>query len=292
MINGLDMPANAVLDQHSEYIACQTCHIPQLAHNPDMPSVTRRDFAVPVLDEESGLYAPEDAHATGDLRPEYAWWNGERLSSELQNERAEDSVITPWIRTIYNIPVDRSLDTPLPIKTGVYGVSGDLEAAVAAGVEAWRALNPDFRYSGAYRMAEASKPVRLTHQVSPANEALDCTACHTRSGGRVDFMALGYSPDQATLLASFPPLAPTLQATAAQQPPTGTPNPTPEPARATPEPTARPTEPSALPAEAAPSMGDIWVVLLFLGVMVLTALAIYANTGKRMPATQETSNEE
>ena len=65
----------------------------------------------------------------------------------------------------------------------------------------------------------------LTHQVSPANEALQCTDCHAAEGV-LDFESLGYEAERAAILMTFPPVEPT-------------PEPTPEP---TEEPTAEPTE--------------------------------------------------
>jgi hypothetical protein len=45
----------------------------------------------------------------------------------------------------------------------------------------------------------------ITHMVAPADEALQCTACHDEAG-RLDFAALGYAEDEVATLTGFPPV--------------------------------------------------------------------------------------
>lgn len=63
------------LNQHIEKIACQTCHIPSLQED----NVTRRDFAHPEFEENSGIYIYSDIEK--EYEPgkgiKYTWWDGD-----------------------------------------------------------------------------------------------------------------------------------------------------------------------------------------------------------------------
>ena len=41
--------------------------------------------------------------------------------------------------------------------------------------------------------------------IAPAADSLKCQDCHTQESGRIDFVALGYSVDEAERLTNFPP---------------------------------------------------------------------------------------
>ena len=60
-------------------------------------------------------------------------------------------------------------------------------------------------FSGEYGFTETIMYWPLTHQVSPADQALSCTDCHTADAGKLDFAALGYSEERVAALSSFPP---------------------------------------------------------------------------------------
>ena len=49
-------------------------------------------------------------------------------------------------------------------------------------------------YSGEYGFARSDMYWPLEHQVAPADQALQCTACHS-DDGRLDWTALGYDGD-------------------------------------------------------------------------------------------------
>jgi len=63
------------LNDHTERVACVTCHIPSL--HPD--NVTRRDFGHPVYEEDHGIWIYDDVEK--ETRPGkgivYRWWNGD-----------------------------------------------------------------------------------------------------------------------------------------------------------------------------------------------------------------------
>jgi len=60
---------------HTEYMACQTCHIPSL--HPD--NATMRDFATPEFEEHPGIYVYTDIEKKTEPGEaiRYVWWNGD-----------------------------------------------------------------------------------------------------------------------------------------------------------------------------------------------------------------------
>ena len=127
--------------------------------------------------------------------PIYRWWNGQVQSYPPGPVGSIDDAtakLTPWNYVESIVPTDAASGDFLPITTGVFAVTGDLDAAVIKGVE-----DSGVAYSGDWQPATAELLFSLNHQVAPASEALHCADCHTRDQGRLDFVALGYSEDQA-----------------------------------------------------------------------------------------------
>ena len=178
----------AVLARHAERIACQTCHIPAIARDPKFPTVVRRDWMKPKLNEKTGLYGPSNDLASG-VRPEYRWWNRKMLSppEPLGDEGDPSAKITPWKRATYTVVADAQSGKPIMIKAGVYAVKGDPLAAAKKGAEDTKA-----EFSGAVKGVEETMLFSLNHQVAPKSQALACDACHS-TNGVMDFKALGYS---------------------------------------------------------------------------------------------------
>jgi hypothetical protein len=84
-------------------------------------------------------------------------------------------------------PVEMHSDRMLPIKSGTYAQSGDLDAAVAG---AARALG--WNYDG-YWFAATERYMGVYHEVAPKEQALGCASCH-EGANRLNFAALGYTP--------------------------------------------------------------------------------------------------
>jgi hypothetical protein len=187
----------AVLTKHAARIACQTCHIPAIARDPKFPTVVRRDWMKPVLNERTGLYAPANELAN-DVRPEYRWWSRKMTSppepvGDIQDRAAK---IYPWKRAVYNVVSDAASGKAVFIKAGVYAVKGDPLAAAKKGAEDGKQ-----EFSGAVKGTEESMVFSVNHQVAPKAQALACNACHGPDG-RLDFKALGYSAKRAKALAA------------------------------------------------------------------------------------------
>ena len=206
-----------LLDMHLGRVACQTCHIPLIARDPEYATQMTRDYTRPTLDEATGLYGPQ-VGLESDVAPTYLWWQGHQMESPSRPVGSiddPDARITPWKPVEITVPYDAETGTPVTIKQDVYRVTGDLDAAVAAGVEA---MGQDAGSSGAWEAVTALIHVAANHQVAPAAESLQCVDCHTE-GGRLDFVALGYEEERSARLAVLAMPTPAATATSADEPP-------------------------------------------------------------------------
>ncbi len=190
-------PDAAVLARHSARIACQTCHVPAIARDPKFPTVVRRDWMKPVLNEKTGLYGPANEMAN-DVRPIYRWWNRKMAVppepvGDLQDTAAK---IFPWKRVSYGVISDAATGKPIFIKAGVYAVKGDPLAAARKGAE-----DAKQEFSGAVKGVDETMLFSVNHQVAPKTRALACDACH-RPDGALDFKALGYPEARAKALST------------------------------------------------------------------------------------------
>lgn len=186
------------IDMHLDRVACRTCHIPAIARDADYPTLVDQDWTDSIL-KDSGLHAPAVTLAN-NVTPTYRWWNGQVQSYPPGPAGSIDDAmakLTPWKYIESIVPVDAASGDFVPIKAGVFAVTGDLDAAVAKGVE-----DSGVAYSGDWRPATDELLFSLNHQVAPASEALRCIDCHARDQGRLDFVALGYSEEQAADLVS------------------------------------------------------------------------------------------
>ncbi len=177
----------AILTKHAARIACQTCHIPAAARDRRFPTVVRRDWTKPQLNEKTGLYGPTNLTAN-DVAPVYRWWNRRmRIPPEPVGDRMDPSArIYPWKRVRYDVVADARTAKPVFIKAGLYAVKGDALAAARKGAE-----DAKQEFSGAIRAVEETMLFSLNHQVAPKAQALSCDRCHSRDGV-LDFRALGY----------------------------------------------------------------------------------------------------
>jgi octaheme c-type cytochrome (tetrathionate reductase family) len=203
------------LDAHVASVACQTCHIPELA--PDLPTKVFWDWSEAGRDD-----IPEDPHhylkrkgrfeyAT-DEAPEYRWYNqhaptgryitGEaidpggvlRLNTLCGSARDPGARIWPVKVHRGKQPYDAEHGYLLVPKTwgeGGYWTEHDWD-------QAFRLAEPStgLAYSGSYGFVETEMSWPLHHMTRPGHEALQCTDCHRR-GGRMDWEALGYEGDPA-----------------------------------------------------------------------------------------------
>lgn len=180
----------ATLNDHTR-IACQTCHIPLIARDPQMPTVVYRDWTKPVLNEKMGLYFPSNKFAA-NVKPEYRWWNRfmKVVPEPVGSIQDPKSKIAPWKKTDYTIIADAEKGHGIYIKAGVYQITGDVGAAAKKGAE-----DAKQSYSGKWKGIEETLYFSLNHQVAPKAEALKCNDCHSPNGV-MNFKELGYSQAQ------------------------------------------------------------------------------------------------
>lgn len=182
----------AAINVHLDRIACQTCHVPMIARDEALPTLVSKDWTQPVL-QENGLYAAT-ANLEANVMPVYRWWNGKVSAYPPGPEGSildAAAKIYPWKYVESVVPVDAQSEEFIPIKAGVYFITGDLGEAVAKGAELTGQA-----YSGEWVPVTDELHFSLNHQVAPKEETLVCDDCHTH-GGRLDFEALGYPREKA-----------------------------------------------------------------------------------------------
>lgn len=209
----------SILDQHTDTVACQTCHIPTFAK--EVATKTSWDWSTAGQDiksEKDQYGKPNYAKKKGtftwgkNIVPEYAWYNGSAGVYRLGDK------INPDIVTQLNYPLGDRKDKnakiyPFKIHTGkqiydtknmyfitpkVFGGKGDKEAY-------WNTFNWDkaaatgrkvngLAYSGEYGFAPTIMYWRINHMVAPKEQALGCLDCHGDKA-RLDWKKLGYKGD-------------------------------------------------------------------------------------------------
>ena len=191
------------LNAHTEYVACQSCHIPTIARDPDMPTVVYRDYAEPVLNAATGLYGPTNEWAS-EVIPDYLWWNRGVTEPPGPDGTRADGMLMPWKEIVVNVPVDAATGDAVPMKLGPYYITGKLIAGVTQGVSAMQALDVAYEFSGTFDMEEEILRFAVNHQVAPAEDAVKCGECHSRDQ-RLDWAELGYTREEINYLGSFGP---------------------------------------------------------------------------------------
>ncbi|MFO8174605.1 MAG: tetrathionate reductase family octaheme c-type cytochrome [Gemmatimonadota bacterium] len=200
------------LNSHLSAVACETCHIPQVAIRE--ATKTHWDWSA------AGEDLPEDTHEylknkgrfeyEKGLVPEYLWFNGRGDRYLLGDvlEPAEETELNPPLGNIMDPrarispfkihkalqPFDLEYNTLMVPKTvgeGGYWAEFDWDQAIRLGSEA-----SGLPYSGRYGFTSTVMYWPLSHMVQPARAALQCRDCHSPEG-RLDWTALGYPGDPA-----------------------------------------------------------------------------------------------
>ena len=182
----------AAINVHLDRVACQMCHVPLIARDPQLPTLVSKDWTQPVL-QENGLYAATQ-QLEANVEPVYRWWSGQVQAyppGPLGSIADAEARIYPWKYVTSMVPADAKSGELVPIKASAYFITGDLGKAVAQGAELTGKA-----YSGAWEPVTDELYFSLNHQVAPKESALTCDNCHTRDG-RLDFAALGYPAEKA-----------------------------------------------------------------------------------------------
>lgn len=203
------------LNEHTDKLACQTCHIPQFARA--QPTKMSWDWSTAgkldangkpfTLKDSSGHHDRYDSKKgdfvyESDVVPEYVWINGKvkyTLLGDPVNTQgvteinhyfgsADDDRSRIWPVKVFRgkQPYDVETKSLLVFHTAVgYGEKDDTnfwqnfkwDQAIKTGSEVAR--RP---FSGKFDFVQTEMTWPITHMVAPKEDALTCTQCHSKSG--------------------------------------------------------------------------------------------------------------
>jgi octaheme c-type cytochrome (tetrathionate reductase family) len=200
------------INSHLASVACQTCHIPAFAT--EEPTKVYWDWS------QAGQDGREEDHFTylrikgefiyeKNFTPTYLWFNGSNEYRYILGDVIDPNGITYINKPAGSIsdPIAKIFPFKLHIAKQPYdAVHNYLLQPVTSGEGGfWTTFNWDdgfelaepitgLNYSGEYGFTETYMYWATTHMVQPAEEALQCDACHS-DGSRLDWEALGYPGD-------------------------------------------------------------------------------------------------
>jgi octaheme c-type cytochrome (tetrathionate reductase family) len=198
------------LNAHVDAVACQACHIP--AYGRGDPTKMEWDWST------AGQDRPESQHEylkikgsfdyDENVTPEYYWYNGLKNRYLLGDniDPSQPTVLNPLAGDIYDLDarifpfkvhrakqpydsVNNILLQPRTAGEGGFWTTFDWLTALQLGSK-----DVGLPFSGQYGFAETWMYWPITHTVAPAEEALQCVACHSAEA-RLDWKALGYPGD-------------------------------------------------------------------------------------------------
>ena len=226
----IDAGKLAKLDQHTDKIACPTCHVPEFARGGiatkmswDWSTATRKgadgkplqikdSAGRPAYDAKKGDFVWEK-----DVIPEYRWLNGKSRyvvmgepidpTRLVEINRFEGGPDDPASR-IWPLKVHRGKQ---PYDTehktlAVMHTFGNDDTALWTNYDMPKAIAEGMRvaglpYSGKFDYVKTEMSWPITHMVAPKQDALSCAQCHAQ-GGRLDQVKGIYIPgrDKSALL--------------------------------------------------------------------------------------------
>ena len=206
-----DLHEDTRINEHTDAVACQTCHIPVGAvREPtkmewDWSTAGQADIEE---DPHSYLMIKGSFVYEEQFTPDYAWHNGwvDRylLGDTINPDDVTvlnppqggiddpNSLIMPFkihrAQQIFDA-INLWLIQPKTVGEGGYWTDFDWDQAATLGSDA-----VGFDYSGEYDFTGTEMYWTLSHMVAPSEQALQCTDCHGE-GTRMDWEALGYFGD-------------------------------------------------------------------------------------------------
>ena len=202
--------ANVKLNDHTDKVACQTCHIPEFARG-GKRTKTWWDWSKAGAKGPNGKKIEKDGEGyvthhvkKGEFRweanvtPTYRWFDGE-IKYTLLGEKIDPGGVVPinGVKGDYNDPDSRIW--PFKVMRGkqpydsvqnilavphlfgkddtAFWKNFDWKKALTTGLQA---RNQEF--SGEYGFVETEFFWPITHMVAPKEEAIGCDGCHARDG--------------------------------------------------------------------------------------------------------------
>ncbi|MDX2416175.1 MAG: hypothetical protein QNK19_01810 [Xanthomonadales bacterium] len=199
------------INQHTEKVACQTCHIPIYAKNASDSIATEATEL-----HRSWQLGSDHAHAplhpvllkANDQVPVYRYWNRasdnyllfDAVYEDLETGTYHTSVpdgatndpsskLYPFKYKTSDYPLRTESNQLIALDTSEFFATADAEAAAMAGLE-----NMGFNRGDEYQWVITDTYQLLNHQVSPSDDALRCSACHINTS-RMDLQGdFGFAP--------------------------------------------------------------------------------------------------
>ncbi|MCG5512334.1 tetrathionate reductase family octaheme c-type cytochrome [Ectothiorhodospira shaposhnikovii] len=208
------------LNQHAEFIACQTCHVPAIARG-GLPTKTLWDWSVagrrdeqgrPVVEMEDGLVVYDGMKGAfqweENLVPEYRWFDG-NMHYTLLGDPIDPSAPVPVNRPLGEPGQPGARIWPFKIMAGrqpydthyntllvahlfgrdenAFWRGYDWDAALASGMAtARRTGQTEAGFSGEYGFVDTRMYWPVNHMVAPREDALSCESCHSVDGRLAD----------------------------------------------------------------------------------------------------------
>ncbi|MCW7754594.1 tetrathionate reductase family octaheme c-type cytochrome [Desulfobotulus sp. H1] len=213
----------AKLNDHTDKVACQTCHIPAYARGgvptkmlwdwseagqlkEGRPYKVAGDLGRPVYDSQKGVFEWAENEV-----PEYGWFKGVIRNTLVTDIIDPDTVVgVNYVDTkpsdpnarIYPFkvhrgiqPYDAELNTLVfpklfgPKGSGAYWSDFDWVVSIQKGM-----ASRDLPFSGEVGFVETTFRYPITHMVAPKDQALSCGECHVREGSRLAGISGVYIP--------------------------------------------------------------------------------------------------
>lgn len=230
--------SSSMLNSHTDKIACQTCHIPVYAKENYVKTwwdwstagelkdgegdfEGRRVWIVEKDENKNKIYMSPKGTFEWDkqLAAEHSWSNGNTTYITL-DDTFDPNEIVPINRFLGDMDDPNAMIIPVRSFAGMqpydavtnqlvvpnlfptdpnraYWKNWDWAKAIEGGQE-----SVGREFSGEYGFVQTVMVWPITHQVSPADQALSCKDCHNPQGA-LDFAALGYSEGRVAMLTSF-----------------------------------------------------------------------------------------
>lgn len=205
-----DVHDNPVLTQHTERVACQSCHIPDYARS--APTMVSWDWSqAGRTNEQGGPLVERNAQDLltyhghygafewqQNVTPAYIWFSGaisytqvgdtidpsQQVALNELHGSADNPDARLWPTRTYQgiIPYDAENNTLVAVHLAgedqrAYWNGMDWEAAIATGMEA-----EELPYSGSHDFVATEMSWLLNHNIAPADQAVKCGECHSRDG--------------------------------------------------------------------------------------------------------------
>ncbi|WP_168050148.1 cytochrome c3 family protein [Ignicoccus islandicus] len=185
-----------IIENFHHKVACQTCHIPYIAHG-QYPIDVERDWRHIEFNEKLGRWEPKLV-LKKNVKPAYLWWNGKERKAYLYPDPVngneivyaapvgseEDGKIYPFREHVAYVPFDEQKRIPIPIKVGVVFALGDVNKAVQMGAQV-----ANLTFTG--KFIKMVRYMNVDHGVVPVSESLKCVDCHS-PWSRLPLEELGY----------------------------------------------------------------------------------------------------